>query len=216
MCVYMCVYIYICMGVCVCIYVYACACIFICVYLYVYMCTCLCVYVYVYVYMCMRIYLYVYVNMCLCACAYVCMCVCVRVYVYVWMCVSVYVYCSKIRIRLLLMITFVSLLWVTLPDSFGGSRSSRKGRNRYHQRFARSDSAEKIIQFSSLPLITFICFVLVYSCKCCFDLFCTSSCSSVVLCFPCWFVYDVCFSLVWNCPLSFTSFDGIPYGTNIS
>jgi hypothetical protein len=77
---YICVCVYVGMGVCVCMYV----CMYICMYVYVCM--------YVYMYVCIYVCMYVYVRMGGCVCMYVCMCVYVRMGVYVCVCVRTYGY----------------------------------------------------------------------------------------------------------------------------
>ena len=72
---YVCMYAYVVMGVCMydCVYVRMCACIYECIYVCMYVCTyvCMCVCTYVCIYACMNVYMY--------ACLYVCM----YVYMYV-------------------------------------------------------------------------------------------------------------------------------------
>ena len=76
----MCLYVYVCVCVCMCMYVYICVCMCMCMYVYVCVCVCLCI-----MYVCMCVCMYVCMHACMYVCMYECMCVCR----YVCVCTSV-------------------------------------------------------------------------------------------------------------------------------
>ena len=78
---YVCMFVYMRLGVCICRYV----CMSICIYVYI---MCVCIYVYMYeLYVCVYVFMYMYIWVCICVYMYIY----VYVYMYIYVCVCVYV-----------------------------------------------------------------------------------------------------------------------------
>ena len=102
-CVYVGVYMYMCIHVhtCVWIYLYMCVgiyttiCVYARIYMHIYMCACvyMCVWVCVYVYLCPYVckYIWIYVFMCVYIFVYMCIYICIYVYMYICVYICVYV-----------------------------------------------------------------------------------------------------------------------------
>jgi len=71
-----------------CVYIYIFVCVCICIYIHVYMCICvyIVIHIYVYMYICIYVHIWIYIHKCINMhiCARVCICICMYMYVYTY------------------------------------------------------------------------------------------------------------------------------------